>query len=236
MNRDDFSLQTKETLAKRVGMRCANPNCRQSTSGPQVNPEKVINVGVAAHITAASAGGPRYDADLTNEQRQAIQNGIWLCQNCGKLIDNDAVRYTVQLLQQWKLVSEAAALLAIEGGPTDDEKIKQEEDNRWAEMYALAIRHLNNIVPRFYTGRPGPPGIGRAGGNGYGIVFPDPDLRQNIDTFLIDRKGERMQARSLTPELLRLQVVRNTIQKVLDAIEAINRDDPEVASRLHLMK
>src|SRR6476659_8604242 len=163
MNRDDFSLQTKETLAKRVGIRCSNPNCRQPTSGPQVDPLKVINVGVAAHITAASQGGPRYDASLTNEQRQAIENGIWLCQNCGKLVDNDALRYTVQLLQKWKNLSEAAALLAIEGGPAEDQKRQEEEDNRWAEMYALAIRQLQNVVPRFVNGRPG-----RAGGNAYG--------------------------------------------------------------------
>src|SRR6266851_3517428 len=111
MNRDDFSLQTKETIAKRVCMRCSNPNCRQLTSGPQVDPQKVINVGVAAHITAASPGGPRYSPTLTNEQRQFIENGIWLCQNCGKLVDNDELRYTVELLQRWKAHSEAAALL-----------------------------------------------------------------------------------------------------------------------------
>lgn len=230
MDRDDFSLQTKETLAKRVGMRCSNPNCRQLTSGPQVDPQKVINVGVAAHITAASPGGPRYDPNLTNEQRQSIENGIWLCQTHGKLVDNDELRYPVEMLQKWKALSEEAALLAIEGGPSD-EKLR-EEDNRWAEMHALAIRHLGNVVPRFYMGRPGPPGIGRAQGYGYGIVFPDLELRQNIETYLIDRKGERMQARPVTPELLRLQVVRDTIQRVLDAVEEIKRTDPEVAGRL----
>jgi hypothetical protein len=235
MNRDDFSLLTKETLAKRVGMRCSNPNCRKLTSGPQVDPQKVINVGVAAHITAASPGGPRYDPTLTNEQRQSIENGIWLCQNHGKLVDNDELRYTVKLMQQWKAHSEAAALLEIEGAPLEDKNQQEEEDNRWGEMYALAIRHLGNVVPRFYMGRPGPPGIGRAQGHGYGIVFPDSDLRLNIETFLIDRKGERMQARPVTPEFLRLQVVRDTIQKVLDSIEELKRSDPEVATRLQLM-
>jgi hypothetical protein len=84
-------------------------------------------------------------------------------------------------------------------------------------------------------GRPGTPGIGRAQGSGYGIVFPDPDLRQNIDTFLIDRKGERMQARHVTPEQLRLQVVRDTIQRVLDCVEEMKQTDPEAATRLRLM-
>src|SRR5437899_8109263 len=55
--RDEFSVGTKELLAKRVGYRCSNPECRQPTSGPQEDPAKVVNIGVAAHITAASPDG-----------------------------------------------------------------------------------------------------------------------------------------------------------------------------------
>jgi len=87
--RDDFSKDTKETLAKRVGMRCSNPNCRRSTSGPQAHPRKTINIGVAAHITAAAPDGPRYAPKMATEERCGIENAIWLCQNCAKLIDND---------------------------------------------------------------------------------------------------------------------------------------------------
>jgi hypothetical protein len=52
--RDDFSLTTKELLAKRVGYLCSNPKCQQPTSGPQEDPSKAVNIGVACHITAAS--------------------------------------------------------------------------------------------------------------------------------------------------------------------------------------
>ena len=100
--RDDFSLSVKDTLAKRVAQRCSRPECRQVTSGPQEEPGKAINVGVASHITAASPGGPRYDESLTPERRQAIENGIWLCQTCAKLIDNDPLRYSCEVLHQWK--------------------------------------------------------------------------------------------------------------------------------------
>jgi tetratricopeptide (TPR) repeat protein len=73
-----------------------------------------VNVGVAAHITAASPGGPRYDRYLTWAQRAAAPNGIWLCQTCAKLIDSDLPRYTVDVLRQWKDRAEgrAAAMLA----------------------------------------------------------------------------------------------------------------------------
>jgi hypothetical protein len=114
--RDDFSSGVKDTLAKRVGYRCSNPKCRALTSGPQKNPEKAINVGVASHITAASAGGPRYNNTLTPEQRESSENGIWLCQKCGKLIDNDVTRYTVEILGEWKKQAEQNALHDVESG------------------------------------------------------------------------------------------------------------------------
>lgn len=113
-NRDDFSPEVKDILAKRVGMRCSNPNCRQPTSGPQEDPEKVLNIGVAAHISAASPKGPRYDDKLTAGERASVDNGIWLCQNCGKLADNDPPRYPTDLLRRWKQLSEEAARLVIE--------------------------------------------------------------------------------------------------------------------------
>src|ERR1700756_5433230 len=91
--RDDFPVATKELLAKRVGFLCSNPNCQQPTSGPQEDRAKVVNIGVACHITAASPGGPRYDETLTPERRVDISNGIWLCQTHAKLVDNDVVRY-----------------------------------------------------------------------------------------------------------------------------------------------
>jgi hypothetical protein len=61
---------------------------------------------VAAHITAASIGGPRYDSDLLPEERSSTSNGIWLCQNCAKLIDNDISRFSVGVLSQWKTEAE----------------------------------------------------------------------------------------------------------------------------------
>jgi hypothetical protein len=123
MARDDFSKQTVDTLAKRVGVRCSNPSCRKLTTGPRIESHRIVNIGVGAHITAAASGGPRYDASLIPGQRQSPENGIWLCQNCAKLIDNDASRYPVEMLREWKAQAEASALAEIEGSaepqPTD---------------------------------------------------------------------------------------------------------------------
>ncbi len=106
---DDFSEQVKRVLSARVGNLCSNPDCGILTSGPQTDPAKAVNLGVAAHITAASPGGPRYEAGLLAEERSGPGNGIWLCQTCGKLVDNDVARFHVELLRSWKRDAEAAA-------------------------------------------------------------------------------------------------------------------------------
>jgi len=90
--RDEFPKPVVETLAKRVGNRSSNPGCRKRTSGPHTEDDKALNVGVAAHITAASSGGPRYAPSLTLEERKGTGNGHWLCQSCAKLVDNDEAR------------------------------------------------------------------------------------------------------------------------------------------------
>lgn len=114
--RDDFSSATKELLARRVSYVCSNPKCRQATSGPQADPFGSVNLGVAAHISAASPGGPRYEEDLSVEQRSDSSNGIWLCQTCAKMIDNDPVRFTRSVLEGWKRAAERAAAVALTQG------------------------------------------------------------------------------------------------------------------------
>ena len=112
--RDEFPLKTKEILAKRVGTLCSNPRCSAPTYGPSSDPTKSMSKGVAAHIRAAAPGGPRYDPTMTPEQRSSIDNGIWLCESCAKMIDTDPQRYTVDVLLNWKRKAEERARRAIE--------------------------------------------------------------------------------------------------------------------------
>lgn len=87
---------------KYLALICSNPVCVKSTSGPHADPEKATIVGVAAHITAAAAGGPRYDGTVSEQDRKSAKNGIWLCVNCSTIIDKNLDGYSVALLQQWK--------------------------------------------------------------------------------------------------------------------------------------
>src|SRR5262249_248295 len=107
---DDFPKTVVNALGKRSGFLCANPLCRRSTVGPQQGGAAAVNIGVAAHITASSPGGPRYDPSLSSAERRPSANGLWACQTCGKQIDSNDPRYTVTLLREWKECAEHEAL------------------------------------------------------------------------------------------------------------------------------
>ncbi len=105
-SKPDFSGATKQTLAKRAGQVCSNPECRRPTSGPHSDESKAVNLGEAAHIRAARPDQARYDANMTDEERAAISNGIWLCKECARRIDVDEAKYPVALLAKWKDIHE----------------------------------------------------------------------------------------------------------------------------------
>jgi hypothetical protein len=106
--RDDFPPKVIDTLSKRASFLCSNPGCKSLTLAPSTeDPLKYIYVGVAAHITAAAKGGPRYDDSLTVEQRSSIDNAIFLCSNCSVTIDkNGGIDFTADMLRHWKQAHE----------------------------------------------------------------------------------------------------------------------------------
>jgi len=130
--RDNFSKLTKEILAKRVSYKCSNPNCKKVTVGSHTQNDKVISIGVAAHITAASPGGPRFCEEMDQDERKSIKNGIWLCQNCAKLIDTDTKKYSENTLILWKSQAEKESLLVI-----SSEYVKE---NQNATLYTKRIK------------------------------------------------------------------------------------------------
>jgi len=111
--RDDFLKKTREHLATCAGYRCSKPDCGIPTRGANSDGEGTINVGIAAHITAASPGGPRYDPTFTSEQRKHNSNGIWLCGTHGKLVDSDEGHFTVKELHAWKRMVERRSFLEV---------------------------------------------------------------------------------------------------------------------------
>jgi hypothetical protein len=106
---DNFSPKVIKNLRERVAHKCSNPDCDTPTIGPGPGEHAVANIGKAAHIAAASPGGPRYDASMNSEQRSSISNAIWLCSNCATKIDVHPDAYPTPMLQDWKRLAERAA-------------------------------------------------------------------------------------------------------------------------------
>ena len=90
------------------GNQCAEPSCnRKMISGDGNNV-----LGEIAHICAASPEGPRYDQDMTDDERRSFQNLILLCDEHHKMIDNpDTVKnFPASIIKEWKEKHEEAQI------------------------------------------------------------------------------------------------------------------------------
>ena len=131
--RDDFPPSVKKGLAARVGYQCSNPSCRAFTSGPHSDPAKSVSIGEAAHISGASPNGPRYNPALSRHERRGIENGIWLCRICARILDTDVPKYTESVLRHWKHSAERGASIRLGKarrslGPTVQPLREEEEE------------------------------------------------------------------------------------------------------------
>lgn len=73
-----------------------------TVAGSEDRKSGLTMVGVAAHITAAAPGGPRYDSLMGHDERSSESNGIWTCQIHGKFIDDNPSVCTTEELRSWK--------------------------------------------------------------------------------------------------------------------------------------
>ena len=99
-NRDNFSKTTRRSLGSAVNWVCVK--CERPTRFMSANGEHQVSIGHAAHITAASPLGPRFDETLTPEQRRGEENGAHMCPTCATIVDNDHEAFPPSLLQEWQ--------------------------------------------------------------------------------------------------------------------------------------
>lgn len=116
MARDNFTPATKSALARNVHFRCVYPGCPLVTHASTPHGDNV-NLGQAAHISAAAQGGPRFDDELTSAQRRAYENGAWLCANHAKLVDDDPLSFPCETIRGWQRIMEESARAAVYGAP-----------------------------------------------------------------------------------------------------------------------
>lgn len=148
VRKGDFSESVKSTLAKRVAHICSNPDCNASTIGPNDDVNKATSNGDAAHIKGALPGSARYDQNQSDEERKNIENGIWLCAGCHRIVDADESHYTVEQLKEWKIQAENNA--RRKQGKTNQLEYKiilksrwcheTTDDDRYVSRYKLVAR------------------------------------------------------------------------------------------------
>jgi len=145
-----FLAETIETLSRRSALLCSNPDCGAITSGPTADVTSSINIGEAAHIYGRSNSSARYKAELTMAEVSDITNGIWLCRNCHKLIDNDPVRYPAELLFEWRRQHEHSILERI-GKPGDILRVKLQSEHlrQFKDTSRLAQQIVLDRPPRW---------------------------------------------------------------------------------------
>lgn len=136
-NRDNFSKKTIDLLKDRVGGHCSNPDCGCETTGPS-DGDGITNLGIACHICAAAPGGPRYDSSQTVLERKNYSNGIWLCSICSKLIDDNPLIYSREVLNKWKSDAEYRQLARL-----TKSKIEAESD---IESKREILRKINSLI------------------------------------------------------------------------------------------
>lgn len=149
----NFSRRTVDTLAKRAGYLCSNPDCRARTVGPNSEPDKATTIGEAAHIQGARPGAERYNPEMTDVSRAEITNGIWLCRNCHRRVDRDPEEYPVSLLFAWRAGHEEH--VARELGTASERlsyELKMAELSRFSD-YPPLVKRIAADMPQAWKWR-----------------------------------------------------------------------------------
>jgi len=116
MPRMNFSPSTRRLIADRAGHQCSFPTCNHRTTGPGSEGDEVSGSGVAAHIYAAAASGPRGQGGLTPDELAQPENCIWLCSDHARLVDNHrGTAFPPETLLSYKTLHEARVVREVQG-------------------------------------------------------------------------------------------------------------------------
>ncbi len=95
-----YKPSTKRRLDTLSGNECAHPNCKKKL----IAEDGISIISKICHITAASKEGPRFDENMTDDERRGFDNLILLCDEHHVMIDNkgNESEYPTPLLKKWK--------------------------------------------------------------------------------------------------------------------------------------
>lgn len=111
----DKARQYKPSTVRRLdtlsGSECAHPNCKKKL----IAEDGISIISKICHIAAASKEGPRFDENMTDDERRGFDNLILLCDEHHVMIDNkvNESEYPSTLLKKWKSDHEKKILVLI---------------------------------------------------------------------------------------------------------------------------
>lgn len=100
----DKSRQYKPSTVRRLdtlsGNECAHPYCKKKL----IAEDGISIISKICHIAAASKEGPRFDVNMTDDEKRGFDNLILLCDEHHVMIDNkeNESEYPTPLLKKWK--------------------------------------------------------------------------------------------------------------------------------------
>lgn len=115
-----------------------------------------------------------------------------------------------------------------------EERARRETEEReladWSVRAQDVVQKLIALAPRWWQG-----GEGFSQCPLYPMIVP-PELRGLVEIYLIhlNPSTSRAEARTLTPDMLRLTVVRDTIKRVEDCFESIRKKSSLIAKQASL--
>ena len=157
--RAEFSEKTRILVAQRAGYRCSYPNCGKLTVGPDKDPSKAVDTGIAAHIYSAalSGKGPRGTGDLRKSELESPENCIWLCAHHASLIDKrQGENYPATLLHSYKTLHETRVAHELSGIVTPCgwiERVVIASSPLFSGKHEISLAKLNLFVGKNSVGK-----------------------------------------------------------------------------------
>lgn len=82
--------------------RCAFPDCKRALVKTKTEEDEAVTTGQIAHIHARNPGGPRYDPEMTDRERNSYENLLLLCGDHHDIVDGQENSFSPDELRKIK--------------------------------------------------------------------------------------------------------------------------------------